>query len=134
MEELAQVECVEGRGLKGDRFFDYKDNYKGQITFFDWERYLDLCEALHLDDTPPSACRRNVITEGVDLNDLIGKDFELQGVRFSADSECSPCYWMDKAFGPGTEERLKGFGGLRARILSSGTLHAGPCELHLKEA
>ena len=127
--EVESVECVAGRGLKGDRFFDYKENYKGQITFFDWERYEDVCEALNLPDLDPSVCRRNVITEGVDLNTLIGKTFSLQGIQFEADSECSPCYWMDKAFGPGAEDRLKGFGGLRARILSDGKLTSGVCEL-----
>ena len=41
--EMASVECTAGRGLRGDRFFDYKEDYKGQITFFAWEVYEDLC-------------------------------------------------------------------------------------------
>lgn len=32
--EVSALECAAGRGIRGDRFFDYKDNYKGQITFF----------------------------------------------------------------------------------------------------
>ena len=32
--EVAEIECVAGCGIRGDRFFDYKDNYQGQITFF----------------------------------------------------------------------------------------------------
>lgn len=41
--EMASVECAAGRGLRGDRFFDYKEDYKGQITFFAWDVYEDLC-------------------------------------------------------------------------------------------
>ena len=58
------------------------------------------------------------------LNDLIGQDFEIQGVRFHGTEECRPCYWMDQAIAPGTEEFLKGRGGLRARMLTSGKLHS----------
>ena len=44
--EVTAVECVAGRGLRGDRFFDYKENYKGQITFFASEVYEELCTML----------------------------------------------------------------------------------------
>jgi hypothetical protein len=62
------------------------------------------------------------ITRGVDLNALIGNEFEVQGVRFRGTEECRPCYWMDQAFAPGAEKFLKGQGGLRATILTDGTL------------
>jgi MOSC domain-containing protein YiiM len=70
----------------------------------------------------PALARRNVITRGVDLNELIGQEFELQGVRFLGIEECRPCYWMDGAFAPGAQEFLKGRGGLRAKILTDGKL------------
>lgn len=119
---VPEVECVAGRGLQGDRFFDYKPDYKGQITFFSAEIYDELCGRLDTRDRPPSVFRRNVITRGVDLNTLIGQTFTLQGVTFQGAAECSPCYWMDQAFAPGTEAALKGRGGLRAKILTSGRL------------
>jgi MOSC domain-containing protein YiiM len=65
-----------------------------------------------------------VITRGVDLNDLIEQEFEAQGVRFLGIEECRPCYWMDRAFAPGAQEFLKGHGGLRAKILSDGSLRS----------
>jgi MOSC domain-containing protein YiiM len=119
---VREVECVAGRGLRGDRYFDHKENYKGQITFFAWEIYHAICHALGSKDKDPSAFRRNVITEGVDLNGLIGTEFEIQGVRFRGTEECKPCYWMETAFAPGAENFLKGRGGLRALILSDGSL------------
>jgi hypothetical protein len=63
-----------------------------------------------------------VITRGVHLNDLIGVEFEIQGVQFFGREECRPCYWMDFAFSPGAENVLKGRGGLRAEILKDGHL------------
>jgi MOSC domain-containing protein YiiM len=120
--EVPQIDCVAGHGIKGDRFFDYRDTYKGQITFFSLEIFHDLCRTLGVSNCAPSAVRRNVITSGIDLKSLIGQDFEVQGVRFKGTEECRPCYWMDQAVAPGAEEFLKGRGGLRARILSDGIL------------
>jgi MOSC domain-containing protein YiiM len=70
--------------------------------------------------------RRNVVTQGIDLNQLIGKRFSIQGVLFEGVCECKPCYWMDRAIAPGAEDLLRGRGGLRARILTSGTLRVTP--------
>jgi len=122
--EVPMVECVAGRGLLGDRYFDFKDDYKGQVTFFSLEVFDALCGALEVRDVSPTSVRRNVMTRGVDLNELIGQDFEIQGVRFHGTQECRPCYWMDKAVAPGAEEFLKGRGGLRARILTDGVLRS----------
>ena len=119
---VAQVECVAGRGLRGDRFFDFKPDYKGQVTLFSWETFAALKQALPAAE--PAALRRNVIVEGADLGDLIGVEFELQGVRLLGVEECRPCYWMDQAIGPGAESWLKGRGGLRCRILNDGWLNA----------
>jgi len=122
MESVQQLDCVAGSGIRGDRFFDYKDDYAGQITFFSSEVFAELVAEFDLTDRSPANLRRNVITAGVDLNSLIGQEFETQGVRFLGTRECSPCYWMDQAYVPGTEAFLKGRGGLRAKILTSGTL------------
>ncbi|MES2569891.1 MAG: MOSC domain-containing protein [Verrucomicrobiota bacterium] len=123
--ECAEIRCLASRGIEGDRFLDFKPGYKGQITFFASEVYNDLCEKLAVADQPPSVFRRNVITEGIDLNTLIGMTFEIQGVRFLGKAECTPCYWMDRAFAPGAEALLKGRGGLRATILNDGPLRSG---------
>jgi MOSC domain-containing protein YiiM len=119
---LSSVECVAGHGLRGDRFFDYKQDYKGQVTFFSWEIYQELCATFQVADKAPSVFRRNIITRGIDLNTLIGKKFQIQGIRFEGVAECAPCYWMDQAFHPGAEAALLGRGGLRARVLTDGVL------------
>lgn len=121
--ERDEIECVAGRGICGDRFFGYKKDYKGQITFFAWEVFAQLRRELGLPDAHPSGTRRNVITEAIDLNALVGEEFEIQGVRFLGVEECRPCYWMNNAFRHAEAESwLKGNGGLRARILTDGVL------------
>lgn len=128
---VEEVECVAGRGLRGDRFFDHRPDYKGQITFVARETLEEVWRGL---DMPPerrdvSATRRNVVVAGIDLDALIGREFELGGVRFRGSEECRPCAWMDEAIGPGAEGRLRGRGGLRARILRDGILRVGPIEV-----
>lgn len=124
--EVSEIDCVAGRGIQGDRFFEFKENYKGQITFFSREVFDELCAALKLTGKSPGHSRRNVVVEGVDLNALVGEEFEIQGVRFRGTSQCAPCHWMDRAFAPGAEHFLQNRGGLRAQILSSGKLRLTP--------
>jgi len=120
--ELREIECVAGRGLVGDRFFDYKENYKGQVTFFAQEVFDGLCWEMGLSGVSPGVARRNVIVTGADLNSLIGVEFAVQGIRFRGVAECSPCYWMDQAIAPGAENYLRNRGGLRAQVLTNGIL------------
>lgn len=117
-----QIECIAGRGIRGDRFFDHQANYKGQITFFSMEVFHALCWELNLPKALPQATRRNAFVRGADLNALIGAEFELQGIRFAGIEESKPCHWMNAALGPGAEEWLRGRAGLRCQILSDGVL------------
>lgn len=121
---LNEVECIAGMGLRGDRYFGYKPDFKGQVTFFD----ADTLDAVRREFGLPmlSACafRRNLLVRGVNLADWVGKSFSFQGIRFEGSEECRPCDWMDAAVAPGTEAFLKSAfrGGLRARIRSNGIL------------
>ena len=120
--ERDEIRCVKGRGIEGDRFFDFKEDYAGQVTFFADEVFQDLCAQFGVQDKSPGVLRRNILTRGVDLGGLIGGEFVLQGVRFRGTQESKPCYWMNQAFAPGAEQALRGRGGLRAEILTDGVL------------
>lgn len=119
---VEEAEAVAGKGLVGDRFFGWKEDYAGQVTFFSLEVHEALCAELGVTDRGPEAYRRNLVVRGADLDALMGVEFELQGVRFLGMAEAKPCYWMDEAFAPGAEEALRGRGGLRAKVLSNGIL------------
>jgi MOSC domain-containing protein YiiM len=122
--EVGEVDCVAGKGLRGDRYFGHADDYKGQVTFFSMEVFELMCRELQVSDKSPSVLRRNVFVRDVDLGALIGTAFQLQGVTFEGVEECRPCYWMDSAFAPGADAFLRGRGGLRARIMADGVLRA----------
>lgn len=119
---MARAELVAHKGIVGDRFFDFKKNYKGQVPFFALEVFQALSLALSVPDKTPAVFRRNFVVSGVNLNALIGKQFSVQGIEFEGVQECRPCAWMDQAFAPGAELLLKGGGGLRARVLTDGIL------------
>jgi len=122
---VAEVECVAGMGLRGDRYFGYQPDFKGQVTLFDAAAVDAVREHFSRPDLSSSVFRRNLIVRGVDLASWVGRKFRFQGIEFEASEECKPCDWMDVAVAPGAEEFLKSRcrGGLRARILSNGTLH-----------
>lgn len=121
-----EIACVAGMGLKGDRYFGYKPDFKGQVTFFEADVTDQVKAEFGLNDLCSSVFRRNLIVRGVRLRDWVGKRFVFQDVEFEATEECKPCYWMDKAVANGVEEFMKmDFrGGLRAKILSDGTLRS----------
>lgn len=128
---MESVQCDAGRGIVDDRFYDHKPDYKGQITLFDDSVASGLREALNLAEIDHSLFRRNVVTSGIDLNELIGRKFRLGEVVLTGSEECSPCYWMNEAIAPGAHEWLKGRGGLRCRIVESGQLSVGDCQLEV---
>ncbi|MDP4994656.1 MAG: MOSC domain-containing protein [Akkermansiaceae bacterium] len=119
---LDEVECVAGRGLADDRYFDYKEDFKGQVSFLAAEILEELREKYG--EVDPTALRRNVLVRGANLAALVGKKFSIQGLVFEGSEDCEPCFWMDEAVGEGAEEFLKGNcrAGIRARILTDGTL------------
>lgn len=124
-----ELELHAGRGIVGDRFYDWKPDYKGQITLFDAAVADEILAHAGNPAAGPGAFRRNVVMRGVDLSILIGTTFSLQGIRFQGVEECRPCYWMDQACdAEGIEELMKGRGGLRCRILDDGVLRRGDAE------
>ncbi len=123
------VRCAAGRGLEGDRFYGYRPDYNGQVTFFEWEVFEATKRKFGLPELEADVFRRNVIVSGIHLNELIGSRFSLGGIDFEGISEAKPCYWMDQVVALGAEEWLRGRGGLRAKILTDGALHCGTAKL-----
>jgi MOSC domain-containing protein YiiM len=122
--DVAEVECIAGKGLAGDRYFGYRAGYKGQVTFFEAGVVEEIREKFQLPKLPASVFRRNLVIEGVQLRRWIGKRFQFQGVTFEGSQECKPCDWMNRVVAPGTEDFMRSHfrGGLRAKILTSGIL------------
>ena len=130
--EQESVECVAGKGIVGDRYFGFEEDYKAQVTFFDQTVHEKVLEEFGTGHSA-NEYRRNVLLSGVDLNTLIGKRFAIGEVVFEGTEECAPCHWLNGAIAPGVEDFLKGRGGLRTKVLESGTLKVGSGELALCE-
>ncbi len=120
------VELVAGKGIPGDRFFDWKDDYKGQLTLIEHDVIDDIRQHSENPDLPASAFRRNLVVSGLELNRLVGRVFRLGDALLEGTQKCAPCHWMDEACGKaGTEKLMHDRGGLRCRILESGHIRLG---------
>jgi MOSC domain-containing protein YiiM len=131
--DVEEVEVRAGRGLVGDRYYGVPAHYEAQVTFFAAEVFEALLAEFGRDDLAPILTRRNIVTRGANLNQLIGQEFSLDTgsgpVKLLGTKPCSPCAWMDAMLGEGAHAFLRGRGGLRARILTNGTLRRGPATL-----
>ncbi len=128
-EDAERVEAVVGMGLIGDRFYGYQQHYEGQVTFFGWEVFNDIVKTLNLNGKTPAALRRNMVLSGAPVTELIGHEFAIGEAVFRGTKHCAPCSWMDHSLGAGALKLLRGRGGLRARVLQSGSLGKGPAVL-----
>lgn len=126
MTDMPQVEAIAGVGLKGDRYADASGEAapETQITLIQHEHITAFVDSTGL-DLPPDAPRRNLVTEGVNLNPLCGKQFRVGEVVLEGIELCEPCASLMKRTYP---EVLKFFvhkGGLRARIIKGGQIQVG---------
>jgi len=127
-----KVSVRAGKGIEGDRYFSNtgknRSNYKGQP---DWEITLiesEVIEAFNHDTGNKfheSDFRRNLVTEGIRLNDLVGKTFNINGVSFYGVQLCEPCASLQKRLAVKILPDLIGKGGLRAQIRGVGLLNVG---------
>lgn len=120
------VEAVKGKGLKGDRYFRGGGSYnKGRQGF----RQVTLIDAAAFANSgfSFSESRRNIVTEGVDLLSLIGKEFQIGGVRMKGIENCPPCHIPSRLSGKDVsfKDMFDGRGGLIAEVLSNDTVRVG---------
>ncbi len=128
--ELSEAELVAGKGIVGDRNFD-RGTWPGQnITFVEMEE-IEAFNKRHDRSIRLCDTRRNIITRGVRLNDLVGKRFSVGGIEFHGVELCEPCRSLgdrlatDNMSASQVVRAWVGKGGLRADVLGSGTLRVG---------
>ena len=126
MRAVEQAEAIPGVGLEGDRYATR------QGTFFkpqpDYELTLieaEAIEALQREygvELAPGEARRNVVTRGVPLNHLVGREFCVGVVRVRGIRLCEPCDHLQRLTGSPVIKGLRHRGGLRAQILTQGAI------------
>jgi len=111
------LEFTAGSGLKGDRFED--GTYP--ITFFSLEvaQEIEITFGRSIDI---ALYRRNIVISGINLCELIGRQFSIGEILFEGMAHCNPCTWMDAVIHKGLYKQMKGRGGLRAKVIEGGTL------------
>lgn len=130
LQACESARAVAGRGLEGDRYFqDEQTPPEAQkpdqnVTLIESEALESLLSE-HGVALDASEARRNLVTQNVALNHLVGRYFRVGELLFRGIRLCEPCSHLQKMTKPGVLEGLVHRGGLRAEILSDGALHVG---------
>jgi MOSC domain-containing protein YiiM len=131
MTAVDEVRAVAGRGLEGDRYFLHEGTYSEtpgtgrDITFIASEAIEEVARD-HNIRLAPGESRRNVTTKGIDLNALVDKEFRAGEVVLRGMRLCEPCEYLQGHTGKdGLLKALVHRGGLRADIISGGTIRVG---------
>lgn len=127
MESREEVKAVVGQGIEGDRYFDGTGHWSKtpgvgrEVTLIEIEA-IEALESERNIAIKPGATRRNVVTRGVPLNHLVGREFQLGAVRLRGTRLCEPCTYLESLTQQGVLSGLIHRGGLRAEIVTGGTI------------
>jgi MOSC domain-containing protein YiiM len=124
-EPVDSVRALAGRGLEGNRYFFEADAPPGRALTLIAAEAVEAMEQEHGISLEARATRRNVVTRGVDVNDLVGKRFRVGGVECVGVELCEPCAHLQSLTKPGIIKGLAHRGGLNADILSDGEISVG---------
>ena len=123
--DINEIEVLSGKGIMGDREFDDLNDHKGQITLIEKEN-IDYYNNKYKTEISYIDFRRNIVTEGVELNSLIKKEIEIGTVKIFPYQLCRPCLHLEQMVNG--KDILKEFlrrGGLRCEVLVSGKIKIG---------
>ena len=130
MVEKSAVTDVKGKGLEGDRFFirteinSQKHDPSREVTLIEIEA-IKAIKREHDIDFGLGDSRRNLVTRGVPLNHLVDQDFTVGEVVLHGIRLCEPCSHLASLTHKDILPALIHRGGLRAQIISGGTLNVG---------
>jgi MOSC domain-containing protein YiiM len=128
MERVEEVQTIEGRGIEGDRYCEGNGF---------WTPYGDVCEVTLISSedldrieselgirVKSGEHRRNIVTRGIDLNDLRRKRFRIGDTVLEYDRPRPPCRHVQELTEPGMTRALKGRGGICAKVVEGGRIRA----------
>lgn len=129
MQSVDEVRAVPGQGLEGDRYFNQNGTFSKpqpdrELTLIE----IEAIEALQHESgvaLDSGSSRRNIVTRDVPLNHLVGREFQIGEVRVRGIKLCEPCSHLARLAHSAVLPGLVHRGGLRAQILTEGTIAAG---------
>ncbi len=126
-EWVEQVRVIPGKGIEGDRYFRSHDTPDAnprtgrEITLVEMEAIEAMCrDGIQIS---PDQTRRNIVTRGISLNDLVGREFIVGEIRLRGVRLCEPCEYLASRTDPRILQSMSHQGGLRADIVSAGHIH-----------
>lgn len=130
MVPVAEALALPGGGLSGDRYGGKRGTWSAKsgggrdVTVIEAEA-LDLLRAERGVELLPRETRRNLLTRGVRLNDLVGREFRIGGAVLAGVRLCEPCAHLERLTGKPVLAGLVGRGGLRCDVVAGGRIRAG---------
>ena len=129
MQSVEEVRAISGKGLEGDRYF----NQTGTFSKPQPDRELTLIESEAVDafkveldvELEAGSIRRNIVTRGVPLNHLVGREFRIGEIKVRGIRLCEPCSHLAQLAHSAVLPGLLHRAGLRAQILTDGTIRVG---------
>lgn len=130
MRSVPSARAVVGKGLEGDRYsvavgtFSDQPGPSREVTLIE----MEVIEAVNRDQKTslsPAESRRNIVTRGVRLNDLVDREFCVGGAILKGIRLCEPCSHLESLTRPGLLTSLVHRGGLRAQVIQEGAIQAG---------
>lgn len=130
MQAVRRARAVVGRGLEGDRYAAGVGHWSSirrsgdNLTLIEAEEIAAVSREYAL-NLPPGSTRRNLTTRGIRLESLIGRRFRIGEVECRGTRRCEPCSYLDGILGQEALTALVHRGGLRAKIVTEGTIAVG---------
>ena len=122
MQDIDSIEVLANKGIVNDRYFNENNDQDIQITFIESEN-IDYVNKISSTGIPYIDFRRNIITKGIKLNELVDKEFLIGNVKIKGQRLCNPCkYLQDKLNLENLVKKLVNRGGLRCEILTNGRI------------
>ena len=125
IQEVNEIKLLFGKGVVGDRHFHENNDVRCQVTLIESEN-IDYYNNKFRTNYPYVNFRRNVVTKGIQLNNLVGKKLLIGNVKVLGHDLCRPCKHLEETLKG--EDVIKEFlrrGGLRCEILNSGIITIG---------
>ena len=122
MEDVNTVEVIASKGIVNDRYFNENNDQALQITLIESEN-IDYYNQISETNIPYISFRRNIITKGIQLNDLVGKEILIGNVKIKGHRLCAPCRYLQEMLKQkNLVKKLLNRGGLRCEILTDGII------------
>ena len=122
LEDINSINVIADKGIENDRYFSDDNDNDVQLTFIEKEN-IDYYNSISKSDIPYINFRRNIITSGIKLNDLVGKELFVGNVKIKVHRLCDPCkYLQDKLNDNNLVKKLVNKGGLRCQVITDGII------------